>query len=272
MVFRWRFMGSRFRFLLPLFLVLSSAGLGSVAAQEPASHGESPSDPPPKAAAPAPEILVAQTTLPNPVKDVIALIHREQFSGKPDEPITSLPGIIRVQYSASGFGYAWDPVECRLMFVWQGGADMSDLKFVAEGPAPFAATIGAWGVPDYFGYRLVDGAPEFLYYVGSLGVTEKIRPTPDGRGWTQDWEIHQADYGLQVTIPERWVSKVKASAGDWIGPVLKLPESKVAKLTLTWIDADAPDLPELAASWNGKPKSSPENEAPKSESETKQDE
>lgn len=240
MVFHWRFM----RALLP---ILFSLGFTAAVAN------------------PAPEeVVVRQGAQPNPVSDEVALIHRRQLAGKAEGPIEWLPGMITVFHPEKQVGYAWDPVECRLLFAWEG-AEMKHLRFVAEGPAPFAATLGAWGPPDYFGYRMVEGCPEFLYYYGSLGVAEQIRPGADGTGLEQRWEVSQAEFGLQMVVPEHWLPRVKASSGSWSGNVLKLPKASPIDISLTWNWKGDASLPELPAAWNQRypaeePETKPKNQ------------
>ncbi len=249
MVFRWRFMRTPIRFLL--LLGLAAIAVPAVRSQEKPEAPPKPEPETPQAPAhplPAAEISIRQGTLPNPVSDEVSLIYRRQLTrGKPDEPIELLPGMITVQHEE--FGYAWDPVECRILFAWKGEAEPRDLQYVAEGAAPFAATLGAWGPPEFFGYRMVEGGPEFLYYFGRLGVEERIRPKPGGGGFVQQWKITQAEFGLQVTVPERWKDRVKASTGSWSGPVVTVPQSDSIEMSLNWTWPAQPDLPELAEAW-----------------------
>lgn len=224
MVFRWRFMRRLFQMIASLGL---TAAVGVAAPETPS---------------------VSQGTQPNPVADEVALTHRRQLAGKAEGAIDLLPGVITVYHPVEQVGYAWDPLECRVLFAWRG-KEMSDLRFVAEGPAPFAATIGAWGPPDYFGYRMVEGGPEFLYYYGRLGVAEKIRPKADGSGLEQHWEVSQADHGLQVVVPERWVPRVKASTGSWSDNVLQLAKASPINVSLVWTWSDDDALPEPPAAW-----------------------
>ena len=244
MVFHWRFMFARIRNFAWVSLVIS-ANLAVGAEENPSPE----ITPPPTAPTIQPAVVqIQQGTLPNPVTDEVTLIHRRQLSPAEPEPLISLPAMIKVKHETEKVSYAWDPIECRLLLVWKGDS-MADLIYVAEGPAPFAASIGVWGPPDYFGYRMIDGAPEFLYHFGRIGVAERIIPLPDGSGITQHWEVHQADYGLQVSVPERWKPRVKSSAGSWSGLFLKVGENDAKDFTLTWTWPESPDLPELTKSW-----------------------
>lgn len=200
-------------------------------------------------AAGAPAPAIRQVTLPNPVSDPVVLAHRSLLTPVPaDGLLTQLPGLIEVRHSQPALGYAWDPVECRLLFAWKG-ASLTDLLFVAEGPGPLSATIGAIGSPQYFGYRLVGGHPEFLYRIGRLAIEESIAPSPDGTRLVQRWKVYQAEFDLMLAVPERWREAVQPGAGSWTEGFLKVPKEQAGDLTLTWRLAPAPALPTLPAAW-----------------------
>lgn len=232
---------------------------------------EAPETPPAEVEQKPKEPRIQQRSLPNPVADVVTLIQRQQLSGKSEAPIELLPGMIVVQYADPAFGFAWDPVECRLLLAWTGTDMKSGLRFVAEGPSPFATTLGAWGPPNYFGYRMVEGHPEFLYFFGRLGIEEKVLPAPDGDGFLQEWSVSQAEFGLQISVPERWKDSVKSDTGSWSGTVLSLPTAETVRSKLTWKFPSEPLLPELAAAWNPTPAPTRETEESGSEIEKKKE-
>ncbi len=241
----------RVRFRITAWVSLAvAATLAAGAEVDPSPENASPDETAP--------VRVGQGTLPNPVLDEVTLIHRQALTPDTPGPPASLPAMITVRHETGNVSYAWDPVECRLLFAWRGDA-MTDLLYVAEGPAPLAASIGVWGPPDYFGYRLgADGVPEFLYHYGRLAVVERLTPLADGSGMTQHWEVTQASHGLQVAVPERWKGRVKASTGSWSGPFLRVSEAESRDFTLTWTWPTAPNLPELPPNWVPAPAAKPE--------------
>lgn len=201
------------------------------------------------AATGAPPPTIRQVTLPNPVSDPVVLAHRTLLTPVPaDGLLTQLPGLIEVRHSQPAIGYAWDPVECRLLFAWKG-ASLTDLILVAEGPGPLSATIGAIGSPHYFGYRLVGGYPEFLYRIGRLAIEESIAPSPDGTRLVQRWKVYQAEFDLMLAVPQRWRESVLPGAGSWTEGFLKVPKAQAGDLTLTWQIAPGPELPTLPTAW-----------------------
>ncbi|MCB1086826.1 MAG: hypothetical protein KDM63_07260 [Verrucomicrobiae bacterium] len=223
----------------PLAILLFVAALPATASD--AEQGTS---------APAlPTPTVRQTTLPNPVADPIVLVNRSQLTPVPkDGLVTLLPGVIEVRFPQPEISFAWDPVECRLLFVWKGKA-ITDLVAIAEGPAPLSATVGTFGAPQFFGYRFVNGVPEFLYRLGRLAVEERIQPSPDGATLIQHWRVHQSDFDVMLALPERWKEAATCSEGTWKDGFIKIPKEKAGDLALTWQLGKAPGLPLLPEPW-----------------------
>ncbi|MCB1234504.1 MAG: hypothetical protein KDM91_05490 [Verrucomicrobiae bacterium] len=208
-------------------------------------------DPSPAQAPTAPP-RVWRGSLANPLADPVTLIHRSNFS--PDQsPPATLEGLVLIADPASDLRFAWDPMECRLLLVWRGGEapTRETLVYAAEGPPPTAAAIGAWGAPEYFGYRLAEGAVEFLYIQGRLAVVERVMPGEGGKSFVQRLTIENADLDVMLSLPERWREKIRASVGKWSGEsLLKLkPEEAKAGVELTFDLAKAPEPPELNANW-----------------------
>lgn len=246
-----RLMLSRFYRLLG-GCVLGATACGAASAQEGAADTPAPEREVPK---------IAQLTLPNPIIDEVALLNRARIAGEKNLPMAILPGVIRVQHQDSAFGYAWDPVECRLLFAWRG-EDPSELVYVAEGPGPISATIGVWGVPDYFGYRMVNGVPEFLYRLGKVAVEERLEPNADGTSLVQHWKVYQADFGVLLTVPVRCRGFVEPSTGRWSGGFLNLPPKQDRQITLTWNWPREVELPELSKAWRLNRSRNPAKAAP----------
>ena len=195
-------------------------------------------------------VRVRQVTPPNPVADPVVLANRAALTPAPaDGVIASLPGAIEIRFPAAGIGCVWDPVECRLLYVWKGDSPEAGLIQVAEGPAPLAASMGVYGAPHYFGYRIVAGAPEFLYRLGRLAIEERVEISADGAKLTQRWKIYQGDDDVMLAVPERWRKAVEAPGGTWSESFLKIPKDKAADVSLSWLLGKAPELPPLPGTW-----------------------
>ncbi len=167
-----------------------------------------------------------------------------------DGPVPDLRDVFT--FGAVDLPYAvfWDPLACRLIGVLDiekanaeasapaatpsDGADASGSERVdppaepyllrATGPFPLAKTPGASGAPRYFGFRLVDGAPEFLYTCGSLPIEERLWLDEGGRVLRQRFFVKDAPGDLRIAVPEDWKGRVDASARTWKGAPLVLPK------------------------------------------------
>ena len=135
-----------------------------------------------------------------------------------------------------GFGndlaIAWDTRECRWLYAWRGGfiepieteseeegesstEIVGNLLHLSTGPAPLSVTMGAAGGARYFGHRMVDGIPEFLYTVGKLKVSERIFPSEDGSRIVQKFSVERQPVDLILAAPlSAEVTSDKEKAGS----------------------------------------------------------
>lgn len=135
----------------------------------------------------------------------------------------------------------WDPVVCRLLGVLDldGKKDPveADLPSTypyilqAAGPPPLA---DASGDPEYFGFRLVDGSPEFLYTFGSLVVEERIWLEDLGKTLKQRFSFRSPSRPVTIKIPEDWRNRAEASKGTWDKNVLSIPVEDATEVVLTY--------------------------------------
>ncbi len=172
------------------------------------------------------EPLVMRTFLPDPgLSDEVLAHHRQGLDAKPydvnsglDRPgvvkaIPGLPAAIAVNFGGR-LSYAWDTVECRLLYAWVGGfLDMTDywgagagggrksfdyvpalqgsLVYLATGPHPMGAEIE----PRYLGYLMEGGTPVFRFKVGPFEIRERIAPGDGPFEIACDFEvISEADF------------------------------------------------------------------------------
>lgn len=104
----------------------------------------------------------------------------------------------------------------------------------AVGPHPLAATAGASERPEYFGFRLVEGRPEFLYHCGLLSVEERIWLEEGGRVLRQRYAVAGARADLRIAVPGAWAGRVEASAGSWKDRTLTVPIASAGEILLTY--------------------------------------
>ena len=151
----------------------------------------------------------------------------------------------------------WDPLSCRLLGILdleappevppsdkptEGDSDEKPVTqkaatpylFKAAGPLPLTGTAGVSGTPRFFGFRLVEGRPEFLYTCGSVAVEERLWLEDGGRILRQRFSAKDAVRGLQISVPADWKGRVEASVGTWKDLVLTVPKESAAEVVLTY--------------------------------------
>lgn len=158
----------------------------------------------------------------------------------------------------------WDPQACRLLGILDIEAANADKPtpaaeadnrvesatdpylLKATGPFPLAKSGGASASPRYFGFRLVNGAPEFLYTCGSLSIEERLWLDDGGRILRQRFFAKEVPGSLQISVPDDWKGRIEASAGTWKGAVLILPKG-TSEVVLSYALAP-PEPPETTQS------------------------
>lgn len=169
--------------------------------------------------------LVMQTYLPDPGLDeaVFAHHHKGQTVAKynagkgrdvpgEDPPIDGLPAAIAVSFGPQ-LAYVFDPVECRILYAWQGGfldftpywGDPKTGSRVGNDYVPrlvgtlFHRTAGKHplsidgksvcelGEPEYLGYTLENGVPRFSFRVGGHALQVMVRPLDTEFSYVAEW-------------------------------------------------------------------------------------
>lgn len=176
------------------------------------------------------EPLVMQTYLPDPGLDAAVFAYHQKGRtvakynvGKgrdvegEDPPIDGLPAAIAVSFGPR-LAYVFDPVECRILYAWQGGfldftpywGDPSTGSRVGNDYVPrlvgtlFHKTAGKHplsiggqsvselGQPDYLGYRLEKGVPRFSFRLGGHTLEVVVRPLDAELSFAAEWSITPA--------------------------------------------------------------------------------
>ncbi|MEP3214013.1 MAG: plastocyanin/azurin family copper-binding protein [Luteolibacter sp.] len=128
--------------------------------------------------------------------------------------------------------YCWDAGNCRLRYAWRGKfvnlgdtsrsngsrqAKMSGKEFWNGGGDELTYAIQLEDPkvkPDFHGYRLIDGKPEFKYDMGELQVTEFITST--STGLLVGMKIANATAPVKVYAKGNITSNVGSREGDYI--------------------------------------------------------
>ena len=141
----------------------------------------------------------------------------------------------------------WDPRSCRLVGVLDlDGAEAprnsdpadpeepsSPYLLRASGPPPFTGASGAFGLPDYFGFRLDQGRPVFLYTHGTLVVEECVWLEDAGLVLKIRYSLRDPSGKIVLTFPEPWISRIETSTGEWTKNVLTVPAESASEIELT---------------------------------------
>lgn len=147
--------------------------------------------------------------------------------------------------------YCWDAGNCQLRYAWRGqfidpwpvwkgnGNGLATVKGqILFKSAPDQSTHlksgedSSLGSRKFLGYRLVDGLPEFRYRVGSVEVTELIKPIPGDSGMTQLFSIHGAGGILRFNLSQGPGVSHKSSAGSIIDGELHVSAGEARSLAI----------------------------------------
>ncbi|MCG8601221.1 MAG: c-type cytochrome [Verrucomicrobiales bacterium] len=151
---------------------------------------------------------------------------RKYSPGKGDvkgfvDPIPGIPAAIGVNFG-SGLSICWDTTECRLLYAWSGGfLDMTnywgkpesgrrkgfgyipelvgEIFYLARGSHPLAIfdSYTESLTPEFKGYRLENGVPEFSYSLGDATIHVKIEPGEKPLSFRKSYRIEgtgEVDY------------------------------------------------------------------------------
>lgn len=226
-------------------LSLIIAALSSLLLAAPARTQESPppSGPPAeKAEPPLPvglpvKLDISRQFLKNFLTDEAAL-----------EPYRSAVGTVRDFDGAFTIGSPvvrfvpiWDSFACRLVGILDltppsGPSDSAPAAYLllAEGRGPTFSINGANGSPVYFGFRLEQGRPEFLYTHGAHAISEMIWLEEDGAIMKQRFAFRKPVKTLTLTFPESWVTRMTPSHGEWKSGSLTVSGDAVTEVTLLY--------------------------------------
>jgi hypothetical protein len=198
---------------LPIILLISIVAVGSI------SRGQGNS------------LVVRRATIPNFLTDPIIFGN----ISKTDDVTTTLPSTFILTSPVTGQAVYWSPVICRLAAIKNGKKTPKFREIVAAGPHPLAISLGAIGKPKFFGFRLVDGRPEFLYTYGQLSIEESFAFSPDGRELKQSFKIVSNAIDGAYSLPENWRAFVTANNGRWGNNVLMLKKEELKEgFTITF--------------------------------------
>lgn len=157
------------------------------------------------------------------------------------------PGSFAVGFPA-GLNYCFDPVEMVVAYAWTG--DYVDLEPTIGGKFPRNATLqgkvfyapseppgfvqdSQSGEPErqFKGYRVRNGAPRFHFEVNEMSVNLSLRPTEDGDGLLQRFQIESWRGNLRYRPIDPSHVTVLKGQGKWTDGNLHFPEGTEIEFT-----------------------------------------
>lgn len=175
-------------------------------------------------------LIVSRATVTNFIEDPIVTANLST-----DVKLKKLlPSTFVMVLGATGQKIYWSPALCRMVAI---GRDKraSFREMVAEGAHPLSISLGAIGRPEYFGFRFVDGKPEFLYTYGQLSVEESYEISADGSRLYQRFQVQSNAIDGAFSVTENWRALVTADHGEWLNNVLTLSREQLNEgFTITY--------------------------------------
>lgn len=175
-------------------------------------------------------LIVSRATVTNFIEDPIVTANLS----KDEELKKLLPSTFVMLLGSTGQKIYWSPALCRMVAIGPGKRS-SFREMVAEGAHPLSISLGAIGRPEYFGFRFVDGKPEFLYTYGQLSVEESYEISADGSKLFQRFRIQSNAIDGAFSLTENWRAVVTADNGEWLNNVLTLSREQLNEgFTITY--------------------------------------
>lgn len=159
------------------------------------------------------ELVIKRATIDNFLTDPVA-------NNSADSK--TLDSVFVMTLPSTGQKVYWSSLSCRLIAVKNGQATTGLTELEANGPHPLALSLGATGSPKFFGVRIVNGIPEYLYTFGQLSIEETFRFSADGKRLYQNFKIQSNAIQGNFTVPEKWRETLTGDNGRWSKNVLKL--------------------------------------------------
>lgn len=110
----------------------------------------------------------------------------------------------------------------------------SPFFLLAGGRPPLGGTAGGSGEASFFGVRLIDGKPEFLYEQGSLLIEERLWLENGGETLQQQFTLRDMNSSLVLEIPEAWRQRVTSDRGEWDEGRLTVDKEEAGEVRLTY--------------------------------------
>ena len=183
---------------------------------------------------------------------VVGLKERKQKFPPYQEPKRSLPYVTRAFLPGAspgsvavilkeGISVCWDTEACRFRYAWHGSktrlrahrrpVDLPDPFYQenAEQLWSFASDVN----PQFMGYRLIDGYPEFHYKHGNIEIWEKVSNGPSPGKIERAFTLSGINEAVFLDLSHSGDLVIKSNKGSFDGKVLYLNPEQAKSFTLT---------------------------------------
>lgn len=151
--------------------------------------------------------------------------------------------------------YNWDAGFSHLRYVWHGGYIDAFKQWDAkahevakiEGNIYYRNTTGfpfrivrqdSMPEPDFKGYRLIDGYPQFKYKMGDITVQELILPAETTPGFQIQYTLEEVNEPVWYILGENNNLQIGSSKGEIEGNILKLTPKQAREFRITIISEE----------------------------------
>ena len=107
-------------------------------------------------------------------------------------------------------------------------------RLLASGVGPTASLAETSEIPKYFGMRIVEGRPEFLYTHGRHIISESVWLEDGGSILKQRFHLRKGVSSLKLMFPPDWIPFMESSEGEWDGGLLNVSGESVDEVTLRY--------------------------------------
>ncbi|GAB5561090.1 MAG: hypothetical protein SynsKO_27370 [Synoicihabitans sp.] len=199
-------------------------------------------------------------------EDVVTEIHRyvvEVTAGKVEkrgrhhfkgfkEPERELPYVVRSFMPASspasiliklpgGLNACWDTEACRFRYVWSDPATIQKsgrnqpefgVPPLYRETAPSLWSFGEGAKPEFRGYRLIDGYPEFDYEYGSIRIRERIVNDAATGSLQRHFNVSGITDEITLDLSSEGPGHLSSNVGQMAGKKLTLTPTEAASFIL----------------------------------------
>ncbi|MFC7337302.1 c-type cytochrome [Haloferula chungangensis] len=168
-----------------------------------------------------------------PKRELPYVVHTFMPDSSPASIVVALP---------DGLALCWDTAICQFRYAWKGDhtaargsrkiAGLRAKPFIRATTENFFTKLGNT-TPDYRGYRLVEGYPEFDYSMGGVEIRELVRKARHAQAIERHFTTTGATNGLVLDLTHEGPGRITCDKGSIRDNKLTLTPAEAAAFTLT---------------------------------------